>query len=1157
MKSSVTLVLVTTVLTFAVGFGVAGCDADLDTNREVEAYGSFGEIVYREACQRTAYLGQLSQKAAGQRDTVDVSGSLGKAVCIADAQPPDDAPEKLKEIQIEKSPLVVTVDAILPKPFLSDLQDFMVAIVPLNDDQKDGTPGVLPQAITSLGTLLDTMAKDPDFTPALARLAQRGGYRPTKTAAGLVHTVIEYPQIDDFLGKTLELMAPGGTAETEFKTLLTAMSMELRSAAPAPDPDDNERTLKLGLKLLLDTHPDLVTGTARPLVKRDFRGLAIPAQVAAPFVDTDGDGLADVDSLGRFVDAAGMPVAVATPFPELGATDAAPRDAQGRALTATGASTTIWNYLNLDGTVLSGLAHETHGLTDPNSDKVLGLAYGMSALLGPRTTQTKMYMDPAGGMLGALTYNGFDTSQAPIVDLLHAFVQLLGDPNADTTLQATATLLDKYESPTARAIGGMLDASDRGKLHPEALLSPTATIYDDLAPIIVRILRVPALAQDLVNTMRNRPDQVKHFARITAWLMQSRNQVDFIHSDVPRYLIDPSSIATFDGVDRTKYDVDYNRSLMQRIAHMIHDANGVTFCNKEQAAIGFLGLTLYHDRQCELFKIDDLALFYILNMASDSVRKNPAYPSAYHGANFCEHIYDSTAMAAMNLFGADSFLEGSNGTHINGFRCYPSPQALNRSLFLKQNEQSQFMQDTTDPLTCKDGDRFTDVHDKSIFAWELAFPDMGNDTFYTAIQPLVDAFARHDECVQYDASMNCLRTQNAAKIFVDLMAMLHEHWSSPQGSYFGHQYQPNKALPRYAHTDNVVSYEKLLAEILDGADLVPAVVDLAPTLATFTVDGTAGGTPALPSLISTAGYIFNPDAARAAGVTYRDGSTTTVQSDGVTFVPSASVYHMFADAYARKRAALNGAGPDAQSWKIATSALVDQMLTITQSGGTYQFANRNFRAISLRVVDFLRGRIAHHANAGDLATWVHQTMTQNATDMMGGPVMAALGDFSGKITADPDARTQLYGLLNYLVNQANDDLVFQTALTALADQVQTFMDDPDLVPVAHVLGAALDPDTSTVDKHLTLVKKSRDVDAKHALLTILRNLYKQDAAGVYPASTLADVLAQLDRAHPLDTAPLSGDDYKNILIEARDFLLDNQRGLTRFIAIIKNRGPHN
>ena len=60
-----------------------GC-SKLDTNRTVDSYSSFGEIVYRESCQRVAYTGQLDQKAAGQIATVDVSG-LGEKMASSNS----------------------------------------------------------------------------------------------------------------------------------------------------------------------------------------------------------------------------------------------------------------------------------------------------------------------------------------------------------------------------------------------------------------------------------------------------------------------------------------------------------------------------------------------------------------------------------------------------------------------------------------------------------------------------------------------------------------------------------------------------------------------------------------------------------------------------------------------------------------------------------------------------------------------------------------------------------------------------------------------------------------------------------------------------------------------------------------------------------------
>lgn len=1136
-------------VTFSVAAAAAGCDKPLDTTRVVEPYGTFGEIIYREGCQRVAYTGQLAQREAGTIQTVDVSGQLGHSVCVDNAPPPATAPAKLATIVTQKAELVATVDSIAPKDFLDTLEGFLEQLMPLADD------GTMERAIKATGDLLGIMKDDPDFSPALARLATRVGYRPTKTAAGLVHTIVNYPNIDDFIGKTLGLIAPGGTAEGEWKQLLTAGSMALTNVQPVANPGDAERTLKLALNLMTSTHPDLATGAARPLVTRDYRGLAMAQtlnnKVQAPFVDLDNDGLADVDNMGHFVDATGKVLAVPSPFPDLGPADTAPRDAQGRALTAAGGTTTMYKYFDLDGTVFGGLAREGLKLMDPQKDTTLGLVYGLGSLLGPRKSQTQMYMDAAGGMAASLNYNGFDTTQSPVLDLIHSFIQLFGDPSADSTFQATATLLNQYESPTARLIGAMLDASDRGKKHPEAVVPETSVLYDDLMPLVNRILSVPGLAEDLMTALED--TRTKDLAPMIARLMVARNQVDFVRTGSAYPLkMGGQDLDVVDPVDRTKPDDDFNRSLMQRIAHLIHDANNVQFCNKQGATA--LGFTF---NKCEMFQIDDLALFYILNMQTNAGGASNA--SAKSGADFCGHLTTNNVL----ITGGCPTALFSSIVGVDGFGQFSTPAALNRALFLKRGvDGNSFLDNSTDDQLCADGDKFINVHDRSLFAWETRMVNApsgnANATFYTAIAPLVDAFAKHDECIARNPqNMQCTKTQNAAKILVDLFAMLHTHWASPTSTYSGHKYQSTMpAAARFSYPDNVVSYEPLLAEVLGQGDLMPALLALAPTLNTMTVDGKPASPLARPSVLATARYLLQPGVAK--GIAYRNGATGTVRSDGTTPVPVTTPYYMIADAYAHKRAALAQAGmPQASAWKTSTTALVDQLLTVKKNtNGTYQFENRRFRGISILMVNFLRGRIAAHAKAGDLDTWVHQTLTQDMTDTLGGPTFAALADFTAKIENDTDARTQLYGLLQYLVNEADNDLVFQTALTTMADQVQMFLDDPDLVPVAHVMGSAMDPQKGAVDAQLTLMNKAHGLDTKKALLTILRNLYKQDTDGIYPASTLADVLSELNRAQPGVGGALQGADYKSILGEVQNFLIDDQRGFTHFLGIVKNRGPH-
>ena len=52
------------------------------------------------------------------------------------------------------------------------------------------------------------------------------------------------------------------------------------------------------------------------------------------------------------------------------------------------------------------------------------------------------------------------------------------------------------------------------------------------------------------------------------------------------------------------------------------------------------------------------------------------------------------------------------------------------------------------------------------------------------------------------------------------------------------------------------------------------------------------------------------------------------------------------------------------------------------------------------------------------------------------------------------------------------------------------------------------------------------------------------------------MLSELNRAQPGVGGPLAGNDYQSILGEVKGFLIDDQRGFTRFLNIVKARGPH-
>ncbi len=1138
----------------------ASCIAELDTSRETPARGTFGEIVYREACQRVAYTAQLDEQAAGKRATVDVTGHAFGEICTANKPVPMNAPIKLKALQGQRSPIITAVDAILPKDFLSSLESFLIAIQPLNDD------GTMTETMSKTGQLLGQLKADGDLTAALARLQGREGYRPSG-ASDLVRVIMSYPKINEFMAQSLDVLLDSKGAPTpELAALFKALSLTMTSAQADPHPDSSQRTLQLALDLLMSSSNAFGNGRPRLITARDWRGFALPnSGIAAPFVDKNSDGLPDIESHGHFVGGDGKPLPFGTPFPRPGL-DSATRDPSGRLLDQ---GKLVYRTIDLDTTLLNGLLHDAAALSDPAKDNVLGLLYGATNLLGPRVEQTRSYLDSKSGVQTQLKYQGFYTDQSPALDLLHAFLQILGDPRASETLLASKTLLTKYEAPATRVLDAMFDVHDRGAKHLKASIPATSNLHDDMAMLIVRVLRAlprtvngkqVTLLEDVMDALED-PHSKGLAANMAAQnLFKDRfilNQNDFTVS---------GSWST--PVDRNAPDSDYNRSIMQRMAHLVHDSNGAHFCNKEGASATAFGLSLGYFKECDLFDIPDIGLFFFLAMADVSIVDDKSRPTTRNMASFREHITNSTLHGVIldNWLGDLALESDKTGTGIPGFTRFPTPEAAARSLFIDHNHQSDFMKNSTEPVICTEGDQFAQAHNDSIFAWEVPIPGapVPGDSFYDAIRPTVNAFARHDECIAWDSNGNCQAVQNAGKIFLDFFSMLHTHWGTPNSKYFGHSYQSsNPKAKRYSSGDGAVTYEPLLAEVLSQSDLVPAVINLSPTLRTMTLDGTNNTGLARPILLKSLSYIFDPITAQ--GVAYRDGRTTTTKSDGINPGPSATPFYLLADAFAAKRNALSGSSEEdkarAKAWKAATSALIDQTLAVESINGLTRFKNRRFPAMTGLVIDFLRGRLAAHAAAGDKEKWARKTLTEQAAELLGGPVTAALVDLTARLEAHPEGRDSLNQLVSYLLDSSSGE-ASDTLLSAVGDLLQVFRDDPDLVPIARAVGRALDLNKGPMLAQLKMMHASRLLDPACpggkikagkdcTLVTVLKNVYHA-RLGKTPANELSEALGEVNRATP-GSGDFSPEDYSKVIENIEQFLTDENRGFVKFINIIKNR----
>ncbi len=1089
----------------------AGCKPVIDTERDSVDDGSFGTTVVTLMCKRLAYLEDLEDGG-----TVDVSGDDYRDICRLGLAPPDDAPDNLKALLAERDDLIRGVDTVFPEAFLPALQAYLSSdgfLAAYDDDTAS-------HGIDALIGLLDELAADDDATAALARLDLRAGYRPLGPGLGALRAAVRFPEQGALLLGLAEAVTEGGVAAEPWRALVAALGATLRDTDQTATPverDDADRTMQLAVALLLGESDLLGTGAPIPLVRRDPRGVAAPAALAGPFVDGDADGLADLDAAGHYVDADGAPVKVPSPFTLPEGIDASPwdnRDELGRPLDE--ADTLLYRYRDLDPTVLAALARDGVQLMDPDRRTGLDLVRGASLLLGPRADATRGY-----GTGEELDYRGYDTAQSPLLDMAHAYLQLLRYPGIDQVLALARQLMVDHEPAVARLLEAVITTARLADAHPEAGMPASAPFWDDLVPVIADILSRPQLVEDLLAALE-RPE-VKELGDLFRKQMLYKDRFD----------IDQSTMALVGDftteVDRTQPDSGFNRSIFERLLHLINDTSETVQCNKPNARARDpnTGLTLATYDECQLVRVDDMAVFYLQSIAyakdgaGNVICENSAGDQAGTAPDGAGCIaagriprpkasfafnWGPVVQAAIDAQGGDAYLESSSG--IAGFRTHPTPQAIDRLLFLDPLPPS--VADTMDPAEDKDGDVLHDQHVGTLPVYEA-------EGFFDKIRPVLQAFADSD----------------AEYLFVEIMKVLHKHWATADSADYQNQ---DPAAPEYVMGSGASSYEPLIGDMLAQRVLLDALVDLAPELNAITV----GGDRYAQVVREAATFLLTP----LDGLVNRAG------------VAVDSPWHLLADAYLAKQARLAQGGDDAAAWTDSVSELIDLMFRGEEDPTDgWRFVNRNTRGVQVAVIDHLRGRIARHDQLGDRAAWVADELPGDVERLATGPVFAAVADFVSALEAAPDTRDRMVALNRYLVDQGSSDETFRAVITAAADFLQLMIADRDVAPLARLAGRSMALERGWVDDQMQLVREISRADTDDTLATLLRQLFDETRPGRSALADLIDGIAEVHRARPFvelgqEYQPA---DYQALFAGLSHFLAEERRGLRKFIAIIKDR----
>jgi hypothetical protein len=1151
-----------------------GCEAPhLPSRPPAQSGATFGEKLFTIACQRVAYNSSLEANRLDPRRPVDVSGSRYRLACRygGDYLPLDYAKQhdpKLAAFFSYRKPFIDSVNQIFPTNELSELQSYMLSILSLTDD------GSFPRLVGKTADAIDLTQQSADVNVALSRMESRLGYRPSSIGLGILREALTYPRLSEALDATFAVVAEGGAARAPFMAMVEGLSFELRSMKRVDDPSSSNplhpgsanRMVRVALDLLFTTHPQFATNSARWLVERDYRGLAkvrkVGTTVVGPFIDQDGDGLADVDTLGYFVTQSNVVAPAPFHYDPTVPDSAVTRDGTGRAFAADGK--TVYRYIDLDKTLLAALSREAIKLLDPVHETALKLCIGAAALLGERKQTQRFAPDGSG-----ITFAGFDAARSPLLDLLYGALSVLKAPNMLRVLDGAKVLLTRYEHEIAIGVQALITAKDIFDTFPAKKIAKKSTVMDELIQLMRRAANTPGLLEDLIKALGD--PRIKNLDRMFANYFSYRD----VHRLSGDRVVGEGGGASFFArkVDRSQPDSGFNRSIQHRLLHMVHDANGMVLCNKPNAKIDIpvicdipwvdsaFGCQKVY-RECEIFEVKNGALFYLQSMVKKRDSQGRLTNTVKAHLRLKTENMPSAVAAAIDTLGADFLLETITG--IDGMTEHPSPQAINRFLFM--DKLPMLMKSMADLPKDKDGEYTHRVHQGTLYSWEIRHPNMSctyNDpcVFFDAFAPIAQAFADHD----------------AELILLDMISVMHRHWSSTRSSDYQYQ-DPSGA--NFSHGSNMVSYEPALAAALLQGGLVSKLSQMSVALENARL---SDGKKLAPELEKLMRYVLDPT--QSPSLRYRDGRARAVYNDGVTVVPGGvAPINLIADAFSAASDARDAAAPDVSAdWKAGVDHFVDVFFGTEQAGGKRRFVNRRLVPMATVLVDFLKKRIvAHEPNCsvnadclapgrcdtttnrcttrhrfGDLDNWLSFELPHKLEDLLTSPVVAGAVDFLRGLRKDARANKELNALLRYLVDEAQNSATFAATLTGIADLLQVLLDDADLVPLAHVLGKALEPKFGLVDTAIRFLGPAFARDKNKVLSRILGNAVKEQPNGDSPLEVMLEIAKGMHRKQPGTTGPYTAQDYGSALSQLSDLMGNQQTGLVKFFELIVNRcgGP--
>ena len=1063
-------------------------------------------------------------------------GTLGQelhAIWRRDAaRQPVQPQQRVALLDARQAEFVRAVDTIAPVAELSAVNAYLQDALVMVEE------GTLPGLTRKLQIALREAAADPALTRALASTSSPPvqEYISPTAQPDLLGYITAYPKLAQLSARGAQIVLDNdglNQANLPDAQEPNGLSELMRTASRLLSEVEEgavESLLALMVRdMLLREDPRYEPADAtRPLfvAKYDPRGLPsakLPTpQAQTPFMDRDGDGLADINERGEFVLSVQDPSRVRAFYLGDGV-DLFQRDAYGRAVLG---GSPVFEYVDLNKTGLGFLVREAFELSSKNV--ITDLLGAIRAVMGDTTIQR----DAQG------PYQGFG-SEHPLADLAYGATASLAIESLPELMEATATLMDQGDADLAAVLVALTEAVDIAQRYPESELSSNQTIAYDLSGVLHKISANPGLWEAFMGALAD-PMTLKAGEAMST-LIRHRNtraQVQLggrydacfegcasAHAlgTMSRYTCVracPHDEIFQAPMDHSAPESPESRSQLQALWHLMWSLTGVPY-TMETTEVRFNGRL--QPAPPPLITLPGGAEAYLRAVAGNLDLADHVPPELFTGPELGPMLR-AFGIDSQNIAGLISLLSQLFGVKLDR---KPTPAQLTR-LFSKpeiafRSDDGQLVLRLATPIDA-DGYNLAEHLADGLFEAEAS-------GLIDAVYPMAKAFSDHD----------------SEALLLELFKVVHMHYPGDPSLY---KTRAGGVSP--SNGANLRSFEPVMAEVFDQGRLLDALGKLSRRLQLLKRDRKVDLNEELRKLVHHA---------TRPGFKGRQGQETLQLPNGRT-LREVSRLHVIVRALEELGRRVEADAVARERFSVAAGHLLDLVLAAQwpRDGQPASFQKAGSVALTISATRFLADRAREARGRGELVRWMAEDLNAMLQDLWTSRLFAGLVLVAEQILAQEDNRRVLDDFIAYMLSAPRGRehatvMAYQTVLRSTQAQVW--------VPLARFLARQLDPDrvwqTGDDTSRLPLLshgalalKRAVELDPSETGLALIhRGVSRRE--GDAPLGQVAQVVGEYWREDPTSGQAWTAQDYRLVFTRLADWLSDSKHGMEQIYDLVKLR----